>query len=356
MSDPCIVGVDSLEWLSFFVLGSLLKLQEEIMNQRRSKIRPMHLVLVGVGIVIIGTLVPSAIVNAYSTIGLSLMIGGLVLLSAYILFCVNTVRAKGASTIGWLLLPVLVVGLGVGGLYAYNQHQQYSANKVYAEDETVAFNDFKFDITDIRFEDVVLPVDPMATRDFGNIETDEDCRNQSKESNWDWTGFGIAIGRDGWEKSAPSDYDICTVRNDSRKVLREYKMDNNKLSIEYRLSAVNEVSTKDLKVQVMPDSGRDPYGKVDRLNNNQFFNGSTSRKANNVYYGVTRSSYEFLPNSDGDYVRTSYTPYDMPAIGGDINKGLDRFGKIVVDIRQSERSVDLKITYKDEVRIVRIDR
>ena len=51
-----------------------------------------------------------------------------------------------------------------------------------------------------------------------------------------------------------------------------------------------------------------------------------------------------------------YKPYFVSSLGGDINKGLERAGSISADIRKSEENIDLKVTYENQVRVIRIHR
>ncbi len=323
------------------------------MTNKRPAIQPVHLALTGLAVLVLGILIPSFFVSPLSTIGFSVILGSVILLSAYAFFAVNLIRSKGKKTIKWLTLPIILALLASGGVFANYKYQQYINDKIYTNEEAITFSDFTLNITSVDFEDIALPVDAMAVKEFGDIEIDENCDSQSKDGGWKYTGFGIAVGKDGWSQNAPSDYDACVKRNYSRSALRSYREDSDRLNISYKLSAKDEVSTQDFKIQIMPDSGRNPYLKVDSLRNNQFFKGSTNRKTEDTHNGVTRSAYNYWNHHED---KTSYTPHSSSSLGGNLNKGLNREAYLGVDVRKSEKNIDLKITYKDETRTVRISR
>lgn len=49
----------------------------------------------------------------------------------------------------------------------------------------------------------------------------------------------------------------CEWRNDSRKIIQAYTAENNRLSIDYEITANKAVDSKDIKVSIMLDSGRE---------------------------------------------------------------------------------------------------
>ena len=51
-----------------------------------------------------------------------------------------------------------------------------------------------------------------------------------------------------------------------------------------------------------------------------------------------------------------YKPYHVSNIGGEMHQGIKRSGYAYTDVRTSEHTVDMKITYKNEARIIRVMR
>lgn len=51
-----------------------------------------------------------------------------------------------------------------------------------------------------------------------------------------------------------------------------------------------------------------------------------------------------------------YKPYFVSSLDSDINKVLERAGSISADIRKSEENIDLKVTYENQVQVIRIHR
>lgn len=311
----------------------------------KPKIKPMHLVLAGVAIIILGILVPSIFIDAFSTIGLSIIIGILMLLSAYVFLSINTVRSKGSRSIKWLLIPPILIGLSVGSYYTYHSYQQNLENKIYSIDETIDFDDFNFSITSAKFDEVDLQLDKKLLAQYG-LEKQENCDNLSNEPNWT-VDFHYGGGSFWSNRTDPSDKDMCIERNQSRSAILEY-LDNNKtLTVSFQLAAKNTVNTDDFKITLMPDSGRNPNKKLFDMNNGPRY---SHVKSNETHEGITRSVYEpveWYP---------IYRPYGLSGLDGIINKGLSRDGHIGADIRDSEKNVDIKISYKDATRIYRITR
>lgn len=260
---------------------------------------------------------------------------------------------KKTAVIKWVILGLITILIAIGGYFGYRHYEDYQANRVYSIDETVGFSDFDFHVTKAEFKDVDLPLDEAAIAGHGGLDNQEECSSLSTEKSWEYTGFGTEVGMDGWRQNGPSDYEVCSNRNESRNAIAEYAGSNKQLVIDYKVTAKNSVSAENLALTLMPDSGRDPNTKVSELNGNQFLKGGLLSKETETVNGVTHGTYSSLSKS-----KLNYNPYGKSDIGGDINKGLERTGYVYTDIRNSEKIVDLKVTYKKDgqthTRIVRI--
>lgn len=252
---------------------------------------------------------------------------------------VNRTIVKLAIAVG------IIATLIIGGYFGLRQYQNYLANKIYSVDENASMADFDFSVTKAEFKPVELPLNKEIVSKYGGIDKQEDCSELSSEGAW----FEI----DGkWQqiKYGISPKIVCEGRNEARTKINEYSNSSDKLSIEYKILATQNVDVNSLKISVMPDSGRDVKQKVKSLNSNDFF-GYCMREE--IYQsGAPGRTY----NSGCIYNPITYTPYKASDIGLDINKGLERTGSIDTDIRKSEKNIDIKITYKDQTRIIRIHR
>lgn len=243
----------------------------------------------------------------------------------------------------WVLLVVVLIAAGAGGYLCYKYYQDYRANKVYSVGETVSFPDLKIDITKTEFKPVDLPLDKKSIAKYGDLEKREDCDSMSKEQTWNFESYRST----GWMQYGPSDYNICVRRNNSRDEISKYTNENKQLVIDYKITAADNINTSKLRLELIPDSGRELGQQVNMFNANQFFENSAQRKIQ--IEGAPGPVYT-------DEWLQEYKPYHESKIGGDINKGLERTGYIYTDIRNSEHSVDVKITYKGDTRIVRVTR
>jgi len=239
------------------------------------------------------------------------------------------------------VLVILVVGAGsFFGVKAYQKHQ---ADKIYAVGDTIKLPDFDFKVTKAEFKPVDLPIDQKTVAKYGALDKPEDCDTMSKAPTMTFMGSPDPV------PYGPSDYNICIRRNDSRKGINEYTADNKQLNVDYTITAKGTVNTDNLKITLIPDSGRKLDEQVNTFNGTQFFTESAQEKTN--FGGVMMYTPE---------IGFKYIPYHQSDIGGDINKGLQRTGYTYTDIRNSEHSVDIKVTYKkdgkDNTRIVRVTR
>ena len=259
------------------------------------------------------------------------------------------------SLLKWIILGVAVVLLGVGGYFGYKYYQDYQANKVYSVGETVGLSDFKVDITKAEFKPVDLPIDKESVAKYGTLEKQEDCESQSKENTW-WRAWDNDPDAP-WVQLGPSDFNICVRRNNSRDIINEYSKANSQLVVDYKITAKNNVNTSELKIELVPDSGRKLGEQVDSFNANQFFPNGAQRKIDVPgVSGQVYTSDSYFSDGKTKAFTEPYKPYYASDLGNDINKGLERTGYAYTDIRNSENSVDVKITYKGETRLVRISR
>lgn len=266
---------------------------------KKPAIKPIHLVLIGTAIIILGILIPSLLINAFSTIGFSIIIGLLIIVSAYVFFSINTVKAKGARTIKWLLIPVVIALVGGGVFYAYHNYQQSMKDKVYSAGDVIKLPEFDFTVSKVDFSKI-----PLNTKDV-NLDDRKDCSNdQSHECTWY-----------NWPRSNAQNY------------LNEYYRAN----IEYSVDAKEPVQGKDLKVSVVPDSGREII----------FNTGSESNDDLYSFLWVLKLDYTANPKSD---------------FGGMVNRGIVRKGSLGVDLKNSEKVFDIVVSYHGETRIIRISR
>lgn len=253
-------------------------------------------------------------------------------------------KTNSKKPILFSVIVVLVVAiLGVGSFFGLKAYEKQRADKIYSTGDTVKFPDFDFQVTKSEFKEVDLPIDEKTVSKYGVLDKSEDCEKLSKAPTMTFMGSPEPV------PYGPSDFNICIRRNDSRKGINEYTANNKQLNVDYQITANNNVSTSDIKISVLADSGRKLDEQVNTFNGTQFFRDGSQEKME--VGGVTMYTPE---------LGYKYIPYFQSEIGGDINKGLTRNGYTYTDIRNSEKNVDIKITYKkdgkDHARIVRIVR
>jgi hypothetical protein len=243
-------------------------------------------------------------------------------------------------TIAAVLILVIFAVVGLFGLKAYEKRQE---NKIYSVGDTVKFPSFDFKVTKAEFKPVDLPIDDKTTERYGALDKPEDCEKMSKEPTMTF------LGNFKPEPYGPSDYNICNRRNDSRDGINKYSASNKQLVVDYQVAAKDTVNTRNLKIVLISDSGRKLDARVDTFNGTQFFTESAQEKTE--FGGVIVYSQE---------LKQDYIPYHQSDLGGDINKGLVRKGYTYTDIRNSENSTDIKVTYKlgdkEHTRIIRVTR
>lgn len=254
----------------------------------------------------------------------------------------NKVNRKNGFKLS-ITAVIAILILCAGGFFGVKAYQKQQENKIYAVGDTIKLPDFDFKVTRAEFKVVDLPIDQKTVAKYGPLDKPEDCDTMSKAPTMTFLGNPNPV------PYGPSDYNICIRRNDSRKGINDYIAKNKQLNVDYTITAKGTVSTANLKITLIPDSGRKPDEQVYAFNGTQFFNDSAQEKIN--WGGVMT----YMPEVDIKYI-----PYHQSDIGGDINKGLQRTGYTYTDIRNSEHSVDVKVTYKkdgkDNTRIVRVTR
>lgn len=302
---------------------------------KKLEIKPVHLVFIGLAIIILGVLIPSFFISAFSTIGFAVIIGSLILLSAYAFFAVNVVKSKGKKTIKWLLLPVIIALLVAGGFFAYHQYQKYLNDKIYTVNKDIGLSDFTLTVSSPSYATPPLNEPQEKIAAFGDINTAENCAKYNflnMPPTLDLSDKSTWVDENDWEKAHPSGK-YCEWRHDSRNKIQAYTADNKRMSIDYKIVASSTVDSKDIQVSVMLDSGRDINKPVSQFD----------------YDALLSSNYTPAFNY-------TYKPYSETQLGGNINKGITRNQNVSFDVRNSEKTIDLKVSYKGETRLVRINR
>lgn len=306
--------------------------------RKKSEIKPIHLVLAGVTVIILGVLIPSLFISAFSTIGFSLIIGLLILTAAYVFFGVNTVKSRGRKTIKWLMIPVILLLLVVAGLYSNHAYQQNLNDKIYSINDKISFPDFGLEIDKPLFSTVEFSVPKEKVTKFGGLGITEDCSRYPYLS-WQTNGVNILsfdYNENTYEKEHPSGR-YCEWRNDSRKEINDYISKNDRLTLSYKINAKTNVDSTKIDISLMPDSGR------------------ILKESDKLFEYDPLLSEKYTPAFD-----YTYKPYSSTKLGESINKDITRKGELRADIRKAETTVDFKVIYHkdggDITRIVRVSR
>lgn len=257
----------------------------------------------------------------------------------------NKSTNKKKKVIKFSILCATIIVLGVAGFFGYRAYQGYLANKIYAPNDQVNFSDFTIKTTKADFKAVDLPLDDKAIAQYGGLDKQEDCDTFSKEKTWN-----MMAGE--WYHYGPSEYNICIRRNNSRDDINKYSSENKQLTVDFSIKAKSNVNTKDVRIDLVADSGRSLGERVNLFNANQFFVDG-AQFLDKAAQSAFKAPGEVMSI---EYTNEPYTPYHKSDLGGDLNTGIERKGYIYTDIRNSENSVDLKVTYHGQTRIVRISR
>ena len=265
-------------------------------------IKPSQIALLGLVIIVLGILIPSFFINAFSTMGLSVIIGLVIIVSAYILFSINTIKSKGSRTIRWLLLPVIIVLLVSVGFYINHSYQQNQKNKIYTVNETVKMPGFDFKVLKAEYSEV-----PIDTRGI-DLNDRKDCSKVPEEEKHD-----------------------CDWYNWPRRNAQNYLNEYTRATVSYEVTADKVVDGKKLSVNILPDSGRE------------------------LNYNTGSDSYDDLYSFTWE-LNIDYTANPKSDFGGNVNSGITRKGSIGADLKNSEQVFDVVVSYEGETRTIRLNR
>ncbi len=250
-------------------------------------------------------------------------------------------KSSKRSVMKWGIVSILSVALVVGGFFGLHYYKDYQADRVYSKGETISFPDFDITITKAEYKAVNYPLDSSKLNKYGDLNSPEDCESKSNDATWSKSYIRS------WTQDSPSERLLCKWRNETRTDIKQYISNNSQLVVDYKITAKNNIDTSRLKIELLPDSGRSLKSPRDFVEISDI---------------LSSEGREIITMADApgpvyrDSYASDYIPYHQSKIGGDINKGLERTGHIYTDIRNSEKNVDIKITYKDQTRLVRISR
>mgnify|MGYP003463272500 CR=1 FL=1 len=212
---------------------------------------------------------------------------------------------------------VLLVLAGFFGLKAYDK---YLADKIYLVGDVMNYPDFSVDITKVSVKAVDLPIEKNIVGEYGGLDNNENCDTFSKASIVIWPGSKF-------QENTPSEYFKCIVRNSSRIEIKQYSKSNKQLVIDFRITAKETVDTQQIKIELIPNSGRE-------LNKTELGGNSL------IWF-------------------KQYHPYHQSDLGKDISKELIRTGYLYADVRNTEDTVDFIMSYshdgKNSIRTMRIN-
>lgn len=160
------------------------------MSKNKIEIKPMYIAFIGLVLIVLGVLIPSFFISAFSTIGFAVIIGLLLLLTAYMFFAVNMVKSQGKKTIKWLMSPFIIAMLIGGGFFANNKYNDYLNNKIYSVEDNVDFSDFMLKVSRSSYSKPLLNVPQEKISAFGGIDSFEDC---SKYPYLSWDNSDVDI-------------------------------------------------------------------------------------------------------------------------------------------------------------------
>lgn len=179
-------------------------------------------------------------------------------------------QSKNKHIITIIGVIVALALLTVGGVFGLKDYHKQQADKIYSVGQTMRYPGFSVEITKAEAKPVNLPIKKELVQQYGGLAKDENCATFSKASTMTYLGTPQAV------PYGPSDYNLCVRRNDSRKAIKQYSEENRQLVVDYKITANDAMSTSQVKVQLIPDSGRRLNEQVDSLNCNEFINPSTS--------------------------------------------------------------------------------
>lgn len=335
-------------------------------------LKPYQLFLIGLGVFIV-----TAIFNTYITgVGkgnlgldvtyLALFIMAVVFWAATIVYAIrnrikggkykasNTAKNRSNKSLVWsAVVTGVLVALGIGGSFGYQYYQNNRTDRIYAVGDSIKFSGFNFTVTKAQFKPVNLDLSQSYVKKYGAITTKENCNSFSDTPTYLVQESLVRAGVSG-DGMGPSQYNICIRRNEDRDSAIKYMNANSQLAIDYSMHSSSTVNSKDIQLAVTPDSGRNvkasPQLYLGAFKKGAYEDFDTYGSDAGTLAGKTVYSLFGLANYDYD----GY--YGKSNLGGDVDNGLSRTGYVYTDIRKSEHTVDFKITYNGQSRLVRINR
>jgi hypothetical protein len=230
----------------------------------------------------------------------------------------------------FIIIGVAVVGAGTYGVIKY---REYQSNRIFSSGQSMPYPGFKVTVTGITLKPVDVPLNKDVVAKYGGLQTSENCNSLSDQSLPYSSIDQLLVNEGRFVAPYPSPRVLCVRRNDSRKDINTYSAANRQLNVNYLIAAKSAVNTKNIKIQLLPDSGRD-------LTKGGLFNGN-EMTYDNLFYDENGVYNDFQ----------SYTPYFQSDIRGNIDGGLTRNGYIYTDVRNTEKSVDFNLTYTNNGKI-----
>lgn len=252
-------------------------------------------------------------------------------------------RSKKKSIIITATAVIGIALLSTGGVFGLKAYRHYQANKIYSVGKAMPYPSFSVEVTKAEIKPVDISNTIKAAQKYGGLNNNENCDNFSKAATMTTLGFG---SNSQTLPDGPSDYNLCIRRNESRQAITKYTEANRQLVINYKINADTTIDTSQVKVKLIPDSGRNLSNQYSPIYCNEFTDPS-AYDLNGIRYSSS------APCNDNN------TTYFQSDIGENISKGLTRTGYLYTDVRNNENSVDFILSYshagKTDTRTTRIE-
>lgn len=213
--------------------------------------------------------------------------------------------------------------------FVVGKYNEYQANRIYKQGQAASLGDFSFKIIKSDKSDVKLPLRAEKLSETGGLDNIEDCAAISATTLETIESYITALD---------SPKDQCQQRNDAKAAIKAYQSASRRIELTYEIKAKGTFKTDDIKIDLLTGSGAVPTGDVSELNDNLFLEA-----------GATGSKYMPL---------VRYQPYAFEQPKGELHKGLTKTGSIITDVKDSDTSIDVKVSYKLgkklESRIIRV--
>ena len=233
------------------------------------------------------------------------------------------------------LLLLIIIGVAVvgGGTYGVIKYREHQSNRIFLSGQTMPYPGFSVTVTSTTLKPVDVPLNKDVVAKYGGLQTNENCNTLSDQP-LPYSSFDqLLVNERRFVAPYPTPRELCVRRNDSRKDINTYDTANRQLNVNYLIAANSTVNTNNIKIQVLPDSGRN-------VTKGGLFNGN-EMIYDNLFY-----------DENGDYNNfQSYTPYFQSDIRGNVDGGLTRSSYIYTDVRNTEKSVDFNLTYTNNGKI-----